>query len=183
MVWTILEASYVGVLHGRTSERRSTELPIGGEKRKAKEKSSLAGFDSLKELALPLTNIDARKPQLLKGFMRATQGPEKEHEEPSKLQIAKGFDPKAYKLLVKAGYDPQERDALGKLSPETERGQTYGLNATQKMLREKGHSIQNYRSGLGFTPHNPVLITIKRTITNYTAEEYLSSTGLDPKED
>ncbi|KAL0423127.1 UNVERIFIED_CONTAM: hypothetical protein Sradi_0847500 [Sesamum radiatum] len=34
--------------------------------------------------------------------MRPTQGPEKEHEESSKLQTAKGFDPKAYKLLVKA---------------------------------------------------------------------------------
>ncbi|KAL0440649.1 UNVERIFIED_CONTAM: hypothetical protein Sradi_0003800 [Sesamum radiatum] len=123
-------------------EGKTTTL-TGGNKNDSKERSSLARFDSLKEL----------------------------------LQIAKGFDPKAYKLLVKAGYNPQERDALGKLSPETEGGQTYGLNATQKMLREKGHSVQNSRSGLSFTPHNPVQLTIKRASANYTAEEKYSSTN------
>ncbi|KAL0346400.1 UNVERIFIED_CONTAM: hypothetical protein Scaly_1656000 [Sesamum calycinum] len=148
-------------------EGKTTTL-AGGNKNDSKEKSSLVGFDSLKELVFPLTNIDARKPQPLKGFVRLTQGSKKEQEEPSKLQIAKGFDLKAYKLLVKVGYNPQERDALGKLSLETEGGQTHRLNATQKMLREKGHSVQNSWSGLGFTPHNPVRITIKRASTNYT---------------
>ncbi|KAL0463426.1 UNVERIFIED_CONTAM: hypothetical protein Slati_0230200 [Sesamum latifolium] len=116
-------------------------------------KASLEGFDSLKELVLPLTNIDARKPQPLKGFVRPTQGPEEEHGETSNLQTAKGFDPKAYKLLVKAGYNPQDRDTLEKLSPEAD--------------------------GLGFTPHNPIRIAIKRASTNYTAEEEYSSTNDD----
>ncbi|KAL0396524.1 UNVERIFIED_CONTAM: hypothetical protein Scaly_0100800 [Sesamum calycinum] len=115
----------------RPKEAGKTDDPkyCKGWQNDSKEKSSLTGFDSLKELVFPLTKIDARKPQRLKGFMRPTQGPEKEHEESSKLQTAKGFDPKAYKLLVKARYNPQERDALGKLSPETEGGQTHGLNA------------------------------------------------------
>ncbi|KAL0410925.1 UNVERIFIED_CONTAM: hypothetical protein Slati_3682200 [Sesamum latifolium] len=91
-----------------------TTFSAGGSENRPKEKTPLKGFDSLKELVLPLTNIDARKPQPLKGFVRPTQGPEKEHEEPSKLQTTKGFDPKAYKLLVKPGYNPQERDAFGK---------------------------------------------------------------------
>ncbi|KAL0449415.1 UNVERIFIED_CONTAM: hypothetical protein Slati_1497900 [Sesamum latifolium] len=133
----------------------------------------------LGKLVLPLTNIDARKPQPLKGFVRPTQGPEEEHGETSNLQTAKGFDPKAYKLLVKAGYNPQDRDTLEKLSPEADGEQVHGLNATQKMLREKGHSIQSSRSGLGFTPHNPIRIAIKRASTNYTAEEEYSSTNDD----
>ncbi|KAL0458334.1 UNVERIFIED_CONTAM: hypothetical protein Slati_0460600 [Sesamum latifolium] len=94
-----------------------------------------------------------KKPQLLKGFERPTQGPEEEHGETSNLQTAKGFDRKAYKLLVKAGYNPQDRDTLGKLFPEAD--------------------------GLGFTPHNPMRIAIKRASTNYTTEEEYSSTNND----
>ncbi|KAL0295968.1 UNVERIFIED_CONTAM: hypothetical protein Sradi_6648900 [Sesamum radiatum] len=45
------------------------------------------------------------------------------------------------------------------------------------MLREKGHSVQNSRSDLDFTPHNPIRITIKRASTNYTVEEKYSSTN------
>ncbi|KAL0449509.1 UNVERIFIED_CONTAM: hypothetical protein Slati_1507300 [Sesamum latifolium] len=156
-----------------------TTSSAGGSENRPKMKASLEGFDSLKELVLPLTNIDARKPQPLKGFVRPTQGPEEEHGETSNLQTAKGFDPKAYKLLVKAGYNPQDRDTLGKLSPEADGEQVHGLNATQKMLREKGHSVQSSRSGLGFTPHNPIRIAIKRASTNYTAEEEYSSTNDD----
>ncbi|KAL0454264.1 UNVERIFIED_CONTAM: hypothetical protein Slati_0765600 [Sesamum latifolium] len=148
-----------------------------GSKNRPKMKASLEGFDSLKELVLPLINIDVRKPQPLKGFIRPTQGPKEEHRETSNLQTAKGFDPKAYKLLVKAGYNPQDRDTLGKLSQEADGEQVHGLNATQKMLREKGHSVQSSRSGLGFTPHNPVWIAIKRASTNYTAEKEYSSTN------
>ncbi|KAL0373432.1 UNVERIFIED_CONTAM: hypothetical protein Sradi_3258900 [Sesamum radiatum] len=149
----------------------------GDSENSPKMKASLEGFDSLKELVLLLINIDARKSQPLKGFVRLTQGPEEEHRETSNLQTAKGFDPKAYKFLIKAGYNPQDRDTLGKLSPEADGEQVYGLNATQKMLREKRHSVQSSRSGLWFTPHNPVRIAIKRASTNYTAEEEYSSTN------
>ncbi|KAL0290917.1 UNVERIFIED_CONTAM: hypothetical protein Scaly_2653600 [Sesamum calycinum] len=96
-------------------EGKTTTL-AGGNKNDSKEKSSLVGFDSLKELVFPLTNIDARKPQPLKGFVRLTQGSKKEQEEPSKLQIAKGFDLKAYKLLVKVGYNPRKRCSRKTLS-------------------------------------------------------------------
>ncbi|KAL0401720.1 UNVERIFIED_CONTAM: hypothetical protein Slati_4201900 [Sesamum latifolium] len=126
-------------------DEKKTTSSAGGNEDRAKVKAFLEGFDSLKELVLPLINIDARKPQPHKEFVRPTQGPEEEYGETSKLQTAKGFDPKAYKLLIKAGYNPQEKDALGKLSPKTNGGQTHGLNATQNMLREKGHSVQSSR--------------------------------------
>ncbi|KAK4404378.1 hypothetical protein Sango_0806400 [Sesamum angolense] len=114
------------------------------------------------------------KPQPLKGFVQLTQGPEKEHEEPSKLQIAKGFDPKTYKFLVKTGYNSQERDVLGKLSPKTEGGQTYGLNATQKMLREKGHSVQNSRSEINLGDvENPRPIYISALLTDNEEVAYV----------
>ncbi|KAK4394168.1 Retrovirus-related Pol polyprotein from transposon.6 [Sesamum angolense] len=50
------------------------------------------------------------------GFMPSTQEEEEEHEA---LAIdEKGFDPKAFKLLIKVGYDPKEKLSLGKLPPE-----------------------------------------------------------------
>ncbi|KAL0457876.1 UNVERIFIED_CONTAM: hypothetical protein Slati_0414800 [Sesamum latifolium] len=64
----------------------------------------------------------------------------------------KGFDPKAFRLLVKAGYNPKKKLGLGKLPPEATGKKLHGLNAIQIMLKEKGHAIQDSRVGLGFTP-------------------------------
>ncbi|KAL0307408.1 UNVERIFIED_CONTAM: Transposon Tf2-12 polyprotein [Sesamum angustifolium] len=74
----------------------------------------------------------------------------------------KGFDPKAFKLFIKAGYDPKEKLNLGRLPPEVIGKKLHGLNATQIMLKEKGHAIQESRVGLGFTPPKPIRITTKR---------------------
>ncbi|KAL0359476.1 UNVERIFIED_CONTAM: hypothetical protein Sangu_0797000 [Sesamum angustifolium] len=52
----------------------------------------------------------------LKGFVPSTREEEGGHEA---LAIdEKGFDPKAFKLLIKAGYDPKEKLNLGKRPPE-----------------------------------------------------------------
>ncbi|KAK4382829.1 hypothetical protein Sango_2835600 [Sesamum angolense] len=61
-----------------SQDKEKATVLTEGNKNDPKEKSSLPGFDSLKELVLLLTNIDARKPQMLKGFVRPTQGPKKE---------------------------------------------------------------------------------------------------------
>ncbi|KAL0291915.1 UNVERIFIED_CONTAM: hypothetical protein Sangu_2531900 [Sesamum angustifolium] len=54
--------------------------------------------------------------QQLKGFMPSTQEVEGGHEA---LAIdEKGFDPKTFKFLIKAGYNPKEKLSLGKLPPE-----------------------------------------------------------------
>ncbi|KAL0439764.1 UNVERIFIED_CONTAM: hypothetical protein Slati_2459400 [Sesamum latifolium] len=96
----------------------------------------------------------------LKGFVSSTQEEEGGNEE---LAIdEKGFDPKAFKLLVKARYNPKKKLSLGKLPPETTSKKLHGLNATQVMLKEKGHAIQDSRVGL-FTPPMPVRIAVRRT--------------------
>ncbi|KAK4406566.1 Transposon Tf2-12 polyprotein [Sesamum angolense] len=109
----------------------------------------------------------------LKGFVPSTQEEEGGHEA---LAIdEKGFDPKAFKLLIKAGYDPKEKLSLGKLPPEATDKKLHGLNATQIMLKEKGHAIQDSRVGLGFTLPKPVRITIKRVNSNYIFEGFSST--------
>ncbi|KAL0454805.1 UNVERIFIED_CONTAM: hypothetical protein Slati_0819700 [Sesamum latifolium] len=109
----------------------------------------------------------------LKGFVPSTQEEEEGHEA---LAIdEKGFDPKAFKLLVKAEYNPKEKLSLGKLPPEATDKKLHGLNATQIMLKKKGHTIQDARVGLGFTPPKPVRIVIKRVSSNYIIEGFYST--------
>ncbi|KAK4406238.1 Retrovirus-related Pol polyprotein from transposon.6 [Sesamum angolense] len=80
----------------------------------------------------------------LKGFVPSTQEKERGHEA---LAIdEKGFDPKAFKLLIKAGYDPKENLNLWKLPPKATGKKLHGLNATQIMLKEKRHAIQDSRT-------------------------------------
>ena len=52
-----------------------------------------------------------------------------------------GFNPKAYKLFVKAGYSPQEPSPLGKLLPEVTGKKLHGLTPTQCMLKQKGFQV------------------------------------------
>ncbi|KAL0333076.1 UNVERIFIED_CONTAM: Transposon Tf2-12 polyprotein [Sesamum calycinum] len=140
-----------------------------------KNDSSTLEPESLKSLTLPLTQINMKQPSKppLKGFVSSTQEEERGHEA---LAIdEKGFDPKAFKLLIKAGYDPKEKLSLGKLPPEATGKKLHGLNATQIMLKEKGHAIQDSRVGLGFTPPEPVRIAIKRVNSNYISEGFSST--------
>ncbi|KAL0394749.1 UNVERIFIED_CONTAM: hypothetical protein Slati_4441100 [Sesamum latifolium] len=87
----------------------------------------------------------------------------------------KGFDPKSLKLLIKVGYHPKEKLSLGKLSPEATGKMLHGLNATQVMLKEKGHAIQDSRVCLGFTPPKHVRISIRRVSNNYVVEGFSST--------
>ena len=54
---------------------------------------------------------------------------------PSK-RIDEGFNPKAYKLLAKVGYDFTSSSRLGELSLETIGKKMHGLNETQKKLKQ-----------------------------------------------
>ncbi|KAL0305364.1 UNVERIFIED_CONTAM: hypothetical protein Sangu_3036000 [Sesamum angustifolium] len=108
-----------------------------------------------------------------KGFVPSTQEEERGYEA---LAIdEKGFDPKAFKLLIKVGYDPKEKLNLRKLPPEATGKKLHGFNATHIMLKEKGHAIQDSRVGLGFTPPKRVRITIKRVNSNYISEGFSST--------
>lgn len=68
-----------------------------------------------------------------------------------------GFDPKAYKLMAKAGYDFTAHTEFKSLEihdrPE--------LSSTQKKLLREGHSIPVSRKGLGYKSPEPIRITKK----------------------
>ncbi|KAL0455087.1 UNVERIFIED_CONTAM: Transposon Tf2-12 polyprotein, partial [Sesamum latifolium] len=140
-----------------------------------KNDSSTIKVELSKDLILPLTQISLKqssKPSL-KGFVPSTQEEEGGHEA---LAIdEKGFDPKDFKLLVKAGYNPKEKPSLGKLPPKATGKKLHGLNATQVMLKKKGHAVQDSRVGLGFTPPKPVRIVIKMVSSNYVVEGFSST--------
>ncbi|KAA0042128.1 ty3-gypsy retrotransposon protein [Cucumis melo var. makuwa] len=69
-----------------------------------------------------------------------------------------GFDPKAYKLMAKAGYDFTTRIELKSVKIFDERPE---LSPTQKKLHKQGYSIPNSRAGIGYQSSEPVQITGK----------------------
>ncbi|KAL0394684.1 UNVERIFIED_CONTAM: putative protein K02A2.6 [Sesamum latifolium] len=147
-----------------------------------KNDSSTIKVELSKDLILPLTQISLKQPSMppLKGFVPSTQEEEGGHEA---LAIdEKGFDPKAFKLLVKVGYNPKKKPNLGKLPPEATGKMLHGLNATQIMLKKKGHAVQDSRVGLGFTPPKPVCNVIKRVNSNYVVEGFSSTEDDKEKE-
>ncbi|KAL0451386.1 UNVERIFIED_CONTAM: hypothetical protein Slati_1116700 [Sesamum latifolium] len=119
-----------------------------------KNDSSTIKVELSKDLILPLTQISLKQPSKppLKGFVTSTQEEEGGHE--ALAIYEKEFDHKAFKLLVKAGYNPKKKLSLGKLPPEATDKKLHGLNGTQIMLKEKGHAIQDSRVGLGLLPLN-----------------------------
>ncbi|KAL0286834.1 UNVERIFIED_CONTAM: hypothetical protein Sangu_2719100 [Sesamum angustifolium] len=97
-----------------------------------------------------LINLKQPSKPPLKGFVPSTQEKEGRHEALSINE--KGFNPKAFKLIIKAEYNPKEKLSFGKLPPEATGKKLNGLNTTQMMLKEKGYGIQDSRVNLGFTP-------------------------------
>ncbi|KAL0444769.1 UNVERIFIED_CONTAM: hypothetical protein Slati_2199600 [Sesamum latifolium] len=99
-----------------------------------KNDSSAIEVELLKGLTLPLTQINMKqlsKPPL-KGFVPSTQEEEGGHE--ALVIDEKGFDPKAFKLLIKGGYNPKEKLSFGKLPLEATGKKFHGINVTQVML-------------------------------------------------
>ncbi|KAL0433475.1 UNVERIFIED_CONTAM: hypothetical protein Slati_2681800 [Sesamum latifolium] len=120
----------------------------------------------------------------LEGFVCSTQEEEGGHEA---LAIdEKEFDPKAVKLFVKAGYNAKEKLSLGKLPPEATGKKLHGLNATQIMLKEKGHAIQDSRgkcstSASLIQEEEGAYITLLHEFKDVFAWSYKEMPGLDPK--
>ena len=80
-----------------------------------------------------------------------------------------GFDPNAYKLMVKAGGSCQDLIPVGNYPNEVTKGNEHGLTNTQKMLREKGYAVENPKTGLGFIPPTPIRIPMKKASLQYIA--------------
>ena len=88
--------------------------------------------------AMPLTSSTNPLPlKPLNGFVRSSQCLT-EHDILSSERTKEWFDPKAYRLLAKVGYDFSKQGDLGKLIPEVTREKTSGLSKTQSKISLKG---------------------------------------------
>ncbi|XP_070008233.1 uncharacterized protein [Nicotiana sylvestris] len=113
----------------------------------------------LRELTLPVKRIEAVKlsSKLLARFV--AQNRLQNVALPTK-RTYDGFDPNAYKLFAKTGYNPNEPTKLGKLPSE----------ATTRQPRE----------GLGYKQPSPVRISIRRVSSNYITVEDESAASNRP---
>ncbi|KAL0352301.1 UNVERIFIED_CONTAM: hypothetical protein Scaly_1618800 [Sesamum calycinum] len=93
-----------------------------------KNDSSTLEVELSKGITVPLTQINMKQPSKapLKGFVPSTQEKEEGYETLT---------------IDEKGYDPKEKLSLGKLHPKATGKKLHGLNATQIMLKEKGHAI------------------------------------------
>ncbi|CAL9011784.1 unnamed protein product [Prunus brigantina] len=107
-----------------------------------------------------LSNSDISKPSI-PGFVRPSQDAIRRESLPVK-RTKEGFDPNAYKLMLKAGYDFGLFPSLGEPNPYITGERTHCLTKTQKKLKEQGYVIDSARAGLGFTPITPIKFSIRR---------------------
>ncbi|KAL0350134.1 UNVERIFIED_CONTAM: Transposon Tf2-12 polyprotein [Sesamum radiatum] len=145
------------------------------------------------------SHINMKQPSKppLKGFVPSTQEEEGGHEA---LAIdEKGFDPKAFKLLIKAGYDPKEKLNLGKLPPEATDGEVEeedaedapaeleeGIKATIDELKEVNlGDIKNprpiYISASLTHGEERTYVALLHEFKDVFAWSYKEMPGLDPK--
>ncbi|KAI5335402.1 hypothetical protein L3X38_025535 [Prunus dulcis] len=142
--------------------RKEGQSPFGKEAKSRKLKESDMKF--LREsttMPLPkLSNSDVSKSSV-SGFVRPSQDTTRHESLPVK-RTKEGFDPNAYKLMSKVGYDFGLSPSLRELNPDVTRERTQGLSETQKKLKEQSYTIDSARAGLGFTPIAPVKISARR---------------------
>ncbi|XP_070034861.1 uncharacterized protein [Nicotiana tomentosiformis] len=129
------------------------------KRKKDKGESSNLQTNMLKELTLPVKRIEAVKlsSNPLAGFV--AQNRLDKVALPTK-RTDEGFDPNAYRLFAKAGYNPNEPSKLGKLP----------LEAATRQPRE----------GLGYKQQSPVRISIRRASINYITVEDEPATSNKP---
>ncbi|GAA0158685.1 hypothetical protein LIER_15643 [Lithospermum erythrorhizon] len=113
---------------------------------------------ALKGLTLPLNQVEKVASTTHKGFVTAVQGPNIKH---------RTMNPKAYDLLVKAGYDPTKDAAMSRPTPEVK---VHGLNETQEKLQRKGYFIKSSTAGLEYISNPPLHVMIK-WVSNYHITE------------
>jgi len=71
------------------------------------------------------------------------------------VRTIEGFDPNAYKLMEKVGYDFQNPATLERVVEV----KPHGFNETHKKIQEQAGSAGVSKVGLGFTPPQPVRIS------------------------
>ncbi|CAL9024695.1 unnamed protein product [Prunus brigantina] len=107
-----------------------------------------------------LSNSDIWKSSVTR-FVKPSQDATRHESLPVK-RTKEGFDPNAYKLMSKAGYNFGLSPSLGELNLDITRERTHGLNETQKKLKDKGCTINSAGVGPGFIPITPIKISSRR---------------------
>ncbi|OIT27901.1 hypothetical protein A4A49_21469 [Nicotiana attenuata] len=82
---------------------------------------------------------------------------------PQADKIKGHYDPKAFILLEKSGYDFSNPSQLGELKDEVTGEKIHGLNESQIKLRKQGHYVATPKFGLGFSLVEPLRISSKRS--------------------
>ncbi|KAM1100240.1 hypothetical protein ACFX1X_006833 [Malus domestica] len=144
------------------SRRKNGQSPFKTRASKADAQRHRDNVELLKTNAvLPLTQLgDAKVARLPQGFIKVLP----KGVEPSFLltkRTEEGFDPNAYKLMSKAGYDFTSSSNPGKKVSNTVNDKERDLTETQKKLKKHGYGVDNNKAGLGFTPNAPVKISSK----------------------
>ncbi|KAM1053307.1 hypothetical protein ACFX2C_000813 [Malus domestica] len=145
-----------------TSRRKNGQSPFETAASKADAQRHIDNVKLLKTNAvLPLTQLgDTKVAKPSQGFIKDLP----KGVEPSFLptkRTEEGFDPNAYKLMSKAGYNFTSSANLGKNDLNTVKDNERDLTKTQKRLEKHGYGVSNNKAGLGFTPNAPVNISSK----------------------
>ena len=144
---------YIPRSRRKEGESPFSECTIKSVETEATKKDDGATVVTLKESALVLTlkmwQAKVSRPPL-SGFVVSSE----EGDDLPSARTREGFDPNAYKLMEKAGYDFQNPAALGKVV----KAKPHGLTETQWKIQKQGGSVAVSKVGLGFTP--PQLVRI-----------------------
>ncbi|KAM2148114.1 hypothetical protein ACFX1Q_004772 [Malus domestica] len=145
-----------------TSRRKNGQSPFETAASKADAQRHIDNVKLLKTNAvLPLTQLgDTKVAKPSQGFIKGLP----KGVEPSFLptkRTEEGFDPNAYKLMSKAGYNFTSSANLGKNDLNTVKDNERDLTKTQKRLERHGYGVSNNKAGLGFTPNASVKISSK----------------------
>ncbi|KAH0647761.1 hypothetical protein KY285_033009 [Solanum tuberosum] len=128
--------------------------------KKEEGQSSNLQENVLRGLTLPIRRIDAINLSSKLPEKSISQNQVRDVALPTK-RTREGFDPNAYKLFVKAGYNPDEPSMLGKLVSED----------TTRQARE----------GLGYSQPPPIRISIRRASNNHiTFEDDVATPNKNP---
>nr|XP_027062834.1 uncharacterized protein LOC113689232 [Coffea arabica] len=101
-------------------ESQDSKVPILRYTPRSKREEGQSSFIRNDTLNVLLTKIEPVKIEKvsLQGFVRPKEEPAVEHYSLPTNRTQEDFDPNAYRLLAKAGYNPNEKNTLGKLLPE-----------------------------------------------------------------
>ncbi|KAM1291749.1 hypothetical protein ACFX13_019139 [Malus domestica] len=164
-----------------TSRRKNGQSPFETAASKADAQRHMDNVKLLKTNAtLPLTQLgDTKVVGPSQGFIKGLPKGVEPRFLPTK-RTEEGFDPNAYKLMSKAGYNFTSSTNLGKKGLNTVKDNKRDLTKTQKKLEEHSYRVNNNKAGLGFTPHAPVKISSK---TKNASAQHISMSIIQNKEE